>query len=62
MSKEAALEFMKMLDSDEALKKQLSSSESLEDIIKAAKEKGIEFSVEDWIAATQSMFESGDSA
>jgi predicted ribosomally synthesized peptide with nif11-like leader len=62
MSKEAALEFMKMLDSDEALKKQLSSSESLEDIIKAAKEKGIEFSVEDWIAATQSMFEAGDSA
>jgi predicted ribosomally synthesized peptide with nif11-like leader len=62
MSKEAALDFMKMLDSDEALKKQLSSSESLEDIIKAAKEKGIEFSVEDWIAATQSMFEAGDSA
>jgi predicted ribosomally synthesized peptide with nif11-like leader len=62
MSKETALKFMKMLDGDEALKKQLSSSESLDDIIKAAKEKGIEFTVEDWIAATQSMFESGDSS
>lgn len=60
MSKEKALEFMKMLDSNEALKKGLSNSEKIEDIIEAAKKEGIEFSVDDWIDATQSKFESTD--
>ena len=60
MSKESALEFMKMLDSDADLKKKLSDAQSVEDIIAAAKEKGIEFTLEDWIEAEQSKFETGD--
>ena len=50
---------MAMLDSDAELKKKLSDAESVEDIIAAAKEKGIEFTVEDWIEAEQSKFETG---
>ena len=61
MSKESALEFMKLLETDDALKKKLADAESLDEIIAAAKEKDIEFTVEDWIEAEQSKFETGDS-